>query len=99
MDGTMSARLVAAGIVLIGAVAAPAAAQGQAMVSLADVARQAEAAKVTQAKAKKSYTNSDLHGSAVPQAVAAADVAKVEVSANAKVTASEEMAKTGGEKA
>lgn len=68
------------------------------MVSLADVARQAEAAKVTRAKAKKSYTNSDLHASAAPQTTTALDAAKVEVSANGKLAPSEETAKTGAEK-
>ena len=71
------------------------------MVPLAEVARQAEAAKATQAKAKKSYTNTDLHVSLEPQAAAppAADASKADVSASGKPTASERTTNTGNEKA
>ena len=72
------------------------------MVPLAEVARQAEAAKATLAKAKKSYTNTDLHVSNEPQAAApAADASKADVSASGKLTAPEQSttANTGSEKA
>jgi cysteinyl-tRNA synthetase len=93
----VSARIVAAGVVLIAAVATPAAAQAQTMVSLADVARQAEAAKVTQVKAKKSYTNADLHGAR--ELPAAGDVPAGYVSASTgKVVTAEEMVKSSEEK-
>jgi len=100
MDGAVSTRTIAASVVLVAAVAIPAAAQERAMVPLAEVARQAEAAKATLAKAKKSYTNTDLHVSTESQAmVPAADASKADVSASGKSTASEQTTNTGNEKA
>jgi len=65
------------------------------MVPLAEVARQAEAAKATQAKAKKSYSNTDLHVSAEPVAARPAAVAsKADVTAGGKPTAPEETTNT-----
>jgi hypothetical protein len=61
MDGAVSARLLIASVALSLAAATSAAARQQFMPSLAEVARKAEAAKPSQAKAKKSYTNADLH--------------------------------------
>ena len=63
MDGAIAVRgrALSATLALVLAAAAGAAAQGnQAAVSLGEVARQAEAAKSSIRKAKKSYTNADL---------------------------------------
>jgi hypothetical protein len=99
MDGAVSARIVTASAVLIAGLAVPAVAQTQVMPSLADVARKAEAAKATQVKAKKSYTNADLHPS-LDGPAARIDTAKGQaVAASGKATATEEAPKSGGDKA
>ena len=70
MDGTV--RILAGTLTVTLAIAVPAIAQQQAQPSLAEIARQAEAAKPTIKKAKKSYTNADLGPGGLPPAAPAA---------------------------
>lgn len=56
----MTLRVAITGIALVAMTAGNARAQQPAALSLAEVARQAEAAQATVKKAKKSYTNADL---------------------------------------
>ena len=65
-------RILAGTLTVTLAIAVPAIAQQQAQPSLAEVARQAEAAKPTIKKAKKSYTNADLGPDGLPPAPPAA---------------------------
>ena len=69
MDGTV--RILAGTLTVTLAIAVPAIAQQPAQPSLAEVARQAEAAKPTIKKATKSYTNNDLGPDGLPPAAAA----------------------------
>lgn len=63
----MSRRLMISGV-LVFAFASSAAAQSLVEPNLAEIARQAEAAKPTAPKAKKSYTNADLSNGGLPPA-------------------------------
>ena len=72
MDGAVSVRVSAVALAVAMAIAVPAIAQQPAGPSLAEIAREAEAAKTTTKKAKKSYTNASLGADALPPPAPAA---------------------------
>ena len=76
MDGAVRRSVVVIALVFVAVAAGGAHAQQQAPPSLGEVARQAEAAKATTRKAKKTYGNSDLK--AVPSSAPAAPAAPTE---------------------
>lgn len=94
MDGAVNARILAA-VLMFAAFAAPTAAQEPHAPSLAELARQAEAAKKAQPKAKKSYTNADLHAASAWQNIPTAAPAGT-ANATAKPAAADSAGKDAG---